>query len=111
MRDGPGDAPYHRLSLTGAGPVDLSSREQLVRDFHAAFPRYVRKIDPVRATYQFAVSPLAWHSVERRLDAFGARLQGARIETPSAHRGRWTITYLYDPTAGGYVAVPFEPLS
>ncbi len=111
MREGPEGAPYHRVALIAAGPVDLSSREQLVRDFQAAFPRYVRKIELVRGTCQFALSPLAWRGVERRLDAFGARLETARIEAPSAHFGRWTITYLYDPTAGGYIAVPFQPES
>ncbi|HUW13573.1 MAG TPA: NYN domain-containing protein [Anaerolineae bacterium] len=100
---------YHLVQLMATGSVDLSGRLELVSNFQAVFPEYVTKIDPARNWCQLAVSPLAWHGVERRLEAFGARLEGASIEGPWSRLGRWTITYQYDATAGGYVVVPPEP--
>jgi hypothetical protein len=108
MREVSESGPYYLVRLMATGPVDLSSRQTLVRDFRAAFPRYVRKIELPQGECQLVVSPLAWHGVERRLDALAARLEGAFIRGPGSYSGRCTIIYEYDAGASRFVIVPPE---
>jgi hypothetical protein len=112
MREVSGRVPWHSIGLHALGHVgqfDFSSREQEVRRFQAAFPRHVRQVDFPRPACLLAVSPSAWHSVERRLDTFAASLPGASVEGPSSTRAEWKIAYQYDPNARAYDAVPPEP--
>lgn len=112
MREISGRVPFHRIFLQALGHVgqfDFSGREQRIRRFQAAFPRHVLSVDSPRGECNLAVSPSAWHSVERRLDTFPASLKAASVQRSASTRAEWKIAYQYDPNACAYHAVPPEP--
>ncbi len=87
---------HYPIYLSAKGPIDLSSRNQQIKEFKAKYPNHVKEMDSTRGKYQLIISPLGWTGVQRRLEAFTSSLNTSQeYEGRSSGRG-YTVKYRYD---------------
>lgn len=83
--------------LMANGPIDLSSRHELIEAFHSKYPDHVAEINLHRRSYILLTTSLAWEGIEQRLDGFfsssGITLWGREAGGPG---GEKTYTYNAD---------------
>ena len=67
------------IDLTGKGPIDLTSRHEIIEIFQARFPNAVKKMSSAEGHYQIVFEPSCWAGVERRLEEFVKTLGDLRV--------------------------------
>ena len=71
--------PHYVIYFGAKGPIEISSRHQLIEEFQTKFPDYVRKVDQRDQEYVLTVSPLAWIGVERRLPLLASLIPDLQV--------------------------------
>ena len=82
--------------LAARGPIDLSTRHQLITDFQQKFTDNVLDINSPQGTYRLALNAPKWEGVKRRFELFKTPLNQLREYEAHQDGIGFEIQYEYD---------------
>jgi uncharacterized LabA/DUF88 family protein len=100
--------PASNIGFTAQGPIDLSTRTQLMEQLRNHLPGSWVTYTPDKGVFNLRLSPTVWAGVERRPESYTATLPDA-LHEPDTQSVSYSVKHHYDPHQQRYVIQRTSP--